>query len=82
MTMKITFYHSSLCPRCRAVRKTLLEILDNRREIELEELDVFCHPLKTWSDGIRIFPALRIGEKFLSGFFLSRKKIQSFLNQN
>jgi glutaredoxin len=80
--MKITFYHSPLCPRCRAARKNLLGILENRREIEFEEIDVLCHPLKTLSDGIRIFPALKFEERVLSGFFLSKEKIRSFLNQD
>ncbi len=79
--MKITFYHSSLCPRCRATRKILLRMVGDNRELELEEIDVLRHPLAAWSDGIRIFPALKIGDRMLAGVLLGEKKIKAFLQE-
>ena len=79
--MKVTFYGSVLCPRCHFAHRMLLEILHNDGEIEVEEIDVLAHPLKTWSDGIRIFPALKIGDRILSGIFLGRKMIETFINE-
>jgi hypothetical protein len=76
--MKVTFYGSTLCPRCHFARGTLLEIIGDKK-IELEQIDVLIHPLKTWSDGIRIFPALKIGERILSGIFLGRKIMEAFI---
>jgi glutaredoxin len=80
--MKVIFYGSSFCPRCHITRKALLEIISGNKGIELEEIDVFSHPLRTWSDGIRIFPALKINERILSGVFLGRQKIQAFINES
>jgi len=80
--MKITFYRSPFCPRCYLTRKVLQEIIYNNKEIELEEIDVIAHPLRTWRDGIRIFPALKIGKRTLSGIFLGRKILQAFINES
>jgi glutaredoxin len=77
--MKITFYHSSLCPRCRFTRRILLELI-HCKDIELEEIDILAHPLKSWSEGIRIFPALKKGDRILSGIFLGREKMKTFIN--
>jgi glutaredoxin len=80
--MKITLYGSSLCPRCHFARKILLEIAHGNQNTEIEEIDVVAHPLKTWSDGIRIFPALKIDDAIFSGIFLSRKKMETFIKDH
>jgi hypothetical protein len=79
--MKVTFYGSVLCPRCHFAHRELLEILHNDKEIDVEEIDVLVHPLKTWSDGIRIFPALKIGDRILSGIFLGRNSMETFIDE-
>ena len=79
--MKITFYHSSLCPRCLFTRRILLEIIQRNQSMEIEEINILAHPLKTWSDGIRLFPALKIDDSILSGVFLGREKMESFINE-
>jgi glutaredoxin len=78
--MKITFYRSALCPRCLYTRRILLDIIRGNKEIELEEIDILAHPLKSWMDGIRIFPALKINDRILSGVFLGREKIKAFIH--
>lgn len=80
--MKITFYHSSLCPRCYLARKALLEIVRGYEDVTIEEIDVLAHPLQTWADGVRVFPALKIGDRILSGIFLDRRKMQPFVQEN
>jgi glutaredoxin len=80
--MKITFYGSALCPRCHYTHKILLEIAHGNQKIEIAEIDVVAHPLKTWSDGIRIFPALKIGDAILSGIFLSQRKVETFIKDH
>jgi glutaredoxin len=79
--MKITFYRSLLCPRCLFTRRALLEIIHNNKEIEIEEVDVLTHPLRTWSDGVRIFPALKINGRILSDVFLGKKKMELFIKE-
>ena len=77
--MKITFYGSALCPRCHFAHKILLEMANGNQKMEIEKIDVVAHPLRTWSDGIRIFPALKVGDDILSGIFLSRKRVETFI---
>ncbi len=78
--MKITFYHLPLCPRCHSTRKILLELIEEHKDVEIEEINILLHPVKTLSDGIRIVPALRAGTKILDGFVLGSKRVQEFLD--
>jgi hypothetical protein len=79
--MKIILYRSALCPRCHFARKALIEIATSIENIELEEIDVFSNPLRAWSDGIRVFPALKIGDRVLGHIFLTREKMEKFINE-
>lgn len=36
--------------------------------------------MKTWQDGIRMIPALKIEDKTLSGVFLNKTQILSFID--
>ncbi len=62
-------------------RKTLYELIDNKPEIDVEEVDIVTNPLRAWKDGIRFIPTLKNGDKTLSGIFLSRAEIQFFLKE-
>ncbi|MBA3008324.1 MAG: hypothetical protein KJ900_12500 [Proteobacteria bacterium] len=77
----ITLYRSALCPRCHMARKTLYELIDNKPEIHVEEVDIVTNPLRAWKDGIRFIPTLKSGDKILSGVFLSRTEIHNFLKE-
>ncbi len=78
--MKIIFYRSILCPRCYLARKALFELTAEKSNLEIEEVDILSHPLRTWKDGIRLIPALKIEKKLLSGVFLSRQEISGFID--
>ena len=77
--MKITFYHTSMCPRCAHVRKHLRALLGNAYTASCIEIDSLVHPLKTWQDGVRMIPALKIDRALLSGVLLSEKQVRAFL---
>ncbi|MBU0665022.1 MAG: hypothetical protein KJ990_10815 [Proteobacteria bacterium] len=62
-------------------RKTLYELIDNKPEIDVEEVDIITNPVRVWKDGIRFIPTLKSGDKTLSGVFLSRMEIQNFLKE-
>ncbi|MDD3814312.1 MAG: hypothetical protein PHZ02_06655 [Desulfocapsaceae bacterium] len=62
-------------------RKTLYELIDNKPEIHIEEVDIITNPLRALKDGIRFIPTLKNGDKTLSGIFLSRTEIQNFLKE-
>lgn len=77
--MHIIFYRSALCPRCYLVKRYLLELTAKLPEIVVEEVDIVAKPLRTWKDGIRMIPALKIDSRVLSGIFLSRDTIADFI---
>lgn len=62
-------------------RKTLYELINSNPEIAVEEVDIVTNPLRAWKDGVRFIPSLKSGGKDLTGVFLSRQKIQDFLEE-
>jgi predicted DsbA family dithiol-disulfide isomerase len=80
--MKITLYRSNLCPRCFLARKYLLEIVGDGSDVQIEEVDILGSPQRCLKDGIRMVPALVIDRDKLSGVFLSKKAIQSFITRH
>lgn len=48
-------------------------------DFDVEEVDILRSPRRAWRDGIRMVPALRVGEKVLSGLYLRRETISDFL---
>jgi len=47
--------------------------------LEVEEIDIVTHHAQAWNDNIRMIPALKSGDKILSGIFLSGEKIKNFI---
>jgi len=62
-------------------RKALDELLKDRKNIELETVEIITNPLTALKNGIKMIPALQSGENTLSGIFLSRDQIEQFLNK-
>ena len=80
--MQIILYRSNLCPRCFLAKKYLLQITGDNPEIQIEEVDILGSPQRCLQDGIRMVPALVIGDDKLSGAFLSKKAIKAFINHH
>lgn len=80
--MHITLYKSMLCPRCHLAGKYLLEITSHNPEIQVEEVDILAAPRRSWNDGIRMIPALKIDNHILSALFMSRTNIADFIARN
>jgi len=62
-------------------RKALDELLIDRKDIEIEEVEIITSPLRALQDGIKIIPSLKYGDEKLSGILLSRSKIEQFLDR-
>jgi hypothetical protein len=77
--MLITLYKSSLCPRCRLAKKYLSESLESIPDATLEEIDILSSPVKSWSAGVRMIPAIQIDQSVLSSLYLSREDISAFI---
>jgi len=50
-------------------------------ELRIHEIDVVAHPLLTWNQGIRIFPALKADDQILSGVILGQEEIRRFITE-
>lgn len=79
--MHITLYKSALCPRCYIVEKHLTHLVKDLPDTTIETIDIAAHPLKSWKDGIRMIPAIKIGEEVLSSIYLSKKELITFVNK-
>ncbi len=77
--MHVTLYKSALCPRCHLARKYLREIISENPEIILQEIDVVKAPRRSWNDGIRMIPALKIDNHVLGALYLSKSAIAEFI---
>jgi predicted DsbA family dithiol-disulfide isomerase len=77
--MRITIYHSYLCPRCLLARKWLKELSRENRDLDIIEIDVLAHPVQTWKAGVRLIPTIKSGVTNLSGIYLSKNAITTFL---
>jgi hypothetical protein len=62
-------------------RKALDELLKDRKNVEIEEVEIITNPLRALRDGIKIIPTFTIGDEKLSGILLSRSKIEQFLKR-
>lgn len=48
-------------------------------DLEVEIIEVTTNPVRAWRDGIRGFPALKIGDDILIGFLLSPNTVRDFV---
>lgn len=79
MSIHIAFYRSNLCPRCALARKYLRELATANPSMEVEEIDVLLSPGRAWRDGIRMIPALKVGDQIISSLYLSKNVISDFI---
>ncbi len=80
--MEVTLYRSFLCPRCYMAARHLRSIAGNDPSLQITEREVGSHPVRIWRQGIRMIPALQIGRQTLSGIYLSKKQIESFIKHS
>jgi glutaredoxin len=79
--MKITFYHSILCPRCLLVGRTLQKLQLEFPELAVEKIEVTARPAESLRNGIRMIPTLTAGDNKLSGLFLTPTAVRKFVEQ-
>ncbi len=80
--MLITLYKSTFCPRCHFAKKYILEIIADDTEIQLKEIDVMTAPRQSLRDGVRMIPALKIDNHYLSALFLNKTTIADFITSH
>ena len=77
--IRLTFYHSAVCPRCRLTGLILRSVLRRHPEIELTRVEFLTNRSQARRDGVRAIPALVADGRRLSGFLLTRGRIERFL---
>jgi len=60
-------------------RKHLLNLQNQYGNFRISEVDCLANPRKTWENGIRMIPALKIDNTILSGIYLSHRLIEQFI---
>lgn len=78
--IKVTFYHTAICPRCNIAKLWLSSLMTDYPDIDIQKVDVLANRQKFNEEGLKIFPALVSGNKKISGFYLSKGKIAAFLD--
>lgn len=79
--MTIILYRTRLCPRCYLARKHLLDLTRHRPDLIVEEREILRDLIATGRDGITMIPAIKVGDRVLSGIYLDRHRIEAFLQQ-
>ena len=77
--MRIEYYKSAICPRCAVVTRTLKELQAEHPDLEVERIEIFAHPARTFKAGVRQIPALRVGDEVRSWFLPKREEVVAFL---
>lgn len=80
--MRIVFYKSVLCPRCHLAKRHLLAACATHPDVQIEEVELMKSPLRALREGIKMVPALQIGDNILSGLYLSKKSITAFISNH
>ncbi|MCF8055824.1 MAG: hypothetical protein K9K37_04180 [Desulfocapsa sp.] len=62
-------------------KKALDELLQNRDDIHLEEIEILSKPLRALKDGVRFIPTLKCGKEQLTGILLSYDTIKAFIEK-
>ncbi len=62
-------------------KKALDELLADRDDIQLEEVEILSNPLRALKDGVKFIPTLKSGKEKLSGILLSSEKIDTFIKK-
>ena len=77
--LAITFYHSVVCPRCHYTGHALRAVLRKHRDVEVTKVEFLTHGEQATKDGVRSIPALVARGRALTGFILTKGKIERFL---
>ena len=75
----VTFYHSVVCPRCHAAGFSLASLRQEFPDLQVEKVEYLTNLGRAARAGVRSIPTMVLGERHLSGFYLTRKRIQEFL---
>jgi len=62
--------------------KSLRELSKEIPGIKIKEVDVLRRPSESWKNGVRLIPALKIEDDILSGIYLTKESIETFVRRH
>lgn len=80
--MRIEFFKSALCPRCRLAAYALKKIKKEYPDIEIESIEMICNLDRFRQARVRSIPTIIINDNKLTGLFLTPAKIRNFITGN
>jgi predicted DsbA family dithiol-disulfide isomerase len=75
----VTFYRSAICPRCHVAGLSLKRLLADFPDVEIRQVEFLTNRKRAREDGVDQIPSFVAGDKKLSGFYLTKKRIRGFL---
>jgi len=79
--MTILLYRTRFCPRCALAGKHLKALTAGHPDLHVEEKEILSDWKAAREAGILMIPAIMVGDRVLSGIYLSRSAIGRFLKE-
>ena len=79
--MKVEVYMTAICPRCLYISRILKELNQKHPELEIEYIDLITDFKRFNKAGIKIFPAIVIGDDIRSWVMPRKSEIIEFIEQ-
>jgi len=79
--MKVEVYMTAICPRCMYISKILKDLNRTHPELEIEYIDLLTDFTRFTKAGIKVFPAIVIGDDMRSWLVPKRKEVIEFVEQ-
>jgi len=79
--MKVQVYMTAICPRCLYIAKILKELNRQHPELEIEYIDLLTDFSRFSKAGIKVFPAIVIGDDVRSWLVPKRSEVIEFVEQ-
>lgn len=79
--MKIQVYMTAICPRCLYLSKILKDLNRTHPELEIEYIDLLTDFSRFNKAGIKVFPAIVIGDEARAWLVPKRDEVIEFIEQ-
>lgn len=79
--MKVQVYMTAICPRCLYISSVLKELNQRHPELEIEYIDLLTDFNRFSKVGIKVFPAIVIGDDMRAWIVPKKKEIVEFVEQ-
>lgn len=77
--MKVEVYMTAICPRCLYISRILKELNKKHPELDIEYIDLIPNIRRFKKAGIKIFPAIVIGDDVRSWIMPKKNEIIEFV---